>query len=463
MLPMCALPADLLHAVAERRRRIAVIVGAGCSLEHPTGLKLAKAYSEEAHEQLVRDGVLDENDCAEPSDLSALATAVVAKSGGQSALVTRLPRNDFRLAQPNDGYLIAAALLREGVLDTVLTLNFDLAMSTALGAVSALEVNVVPGPEAADQFGGTALIYLHRNVDETDLERWILTVEALTTDWRDRWEEVMARRVVACPVVVFAGLGSPAAVLTQTVTRVRLALDNAAHHVFVADPDTTTKFEEALQLGPEAHLQFGWCAFMQLLATRLLDELASLLTNSAADLCVQHSWAGESEHFAELARRVHRIGLVPLGRLRARWLMVSEAYTPDDSRRALIADLLLGVGLLERAGSDVKARFREDGVVEFERNGVVCSRVLPASGGGTLRWAAMEPRALEAVAKLSGHERPGHVLVSGAVGAMEVLGPPEDVVDEPAQDDIISGFGRPSFVAVDDVRADPATAAGFVA
>ena len=130
-----ALPAELLHAVSERRGRIALVVGAGCSIEGPTNLHLAAFYAQEAHRQLVLDGLLTAGDCSNPRDLSAVASALRTRHASQSALVQRLPRNAFRLAQPNSGYLIAAALLREGVINAILTLNFDLALTAALGGV----------------------------------------------------------------------------------------------------------------------------------------------------------------------------------------------------------------------------------------------------------------------------------------------------------------------------------------
>ena len=146
------------------------------------------------------------------------------------------------MAQANDGYLVAAVLLREGVIETVMTLNFDLAMSHALGSISATDVSVVPGPMSADELGGATVIYLHRNVEEQDLEQWILTVEALDSQWQEGWEGVVAARVIASPVVVFAGLGSPAAVLTKTVEKVRKGV-LATHKVYVVDPSPTSAFE----------------------------------------------------------------------------------------------------------------------------------------------------------------------------------------------------------------------------
>jgi len=67
-----------------------LIVGAGCSHEPPTDLPLAGQCARESHQQLVVDGILGENDCADPSDLSALAKAVVRRTGRQRALVERM-------------------------------------------------------------------------------------------------------------------------------------------------------------------------------------------------------------------------------------------------------------------------------------------------------------------------------------------------------------------------------------
>lgn len=460
---MPALPPELLLAVSERVGRIALVIGAGCSLEQPTNLQLASYYAQDAHRQLVANGVLTDEDCAKPWDLSAVASAVKAKCGEQAPMVKCLPRNDFRFAQPNDGYLLAAALLRERVIADVLTLNFDLAMTHALGVLSASEVSVVPGPQAADQLGASTVVYLHRSVEELDLERWILTVMALTDEWQDHWEEVVARRVVACPVVVFAGLGSPAAVLTESVTRVRQAVEPDQHHVYVVDPAESTQFETALDLPADAHLRLGWSTFMEKVADRLLIEFVSELAIAGTELCTQHRWADEASYLKDLCTRLHSGGLVALGKIRATWLLDTQQYTPDDARRSLIADLLLGVGLVERAAG-VSARFREDGVVELVRDGAAATSLLPASGSGTLRWSALEPRVLQKIERLGSTSRPEHVLVSGVMGHPTAqTAPPEDLITGDAGDDIVQGFRRPTMIAVDDVRANPGIAADLVA
>jgi hypothetical protein len=454
------LPSDLLHAVVERRRLIALVVGAGCSFEPPTNLQLARAYAEEAYRRLVQDGELGADDCPDPSDLSALASAVVAKCGSQRPLVIRLPRHDFRMARPNSGYMIAAALLRESVLAAVITLNFDLALTAALGELGATDVDIITGPLAMNTLGEAAVIYLHRSVEENDVERWILTTEALERDWRDGWEEVITRRVTACPVVIFAGLGSPAAVLTESVTRVRQPLNPDQHHIYVVDPSATTQFQSALDLSSDAHVQTGWCAFMLDLAARLLGEFIEEMISTAHQLCDENQWNDEVGHIPDLVKRLHAIGLVSLGKLRSAWLMSDEPYLPEIApRRRLIADLLLGVGLIERTIGRT-ARFRDNGTVELIDSSSVIGSILPMSGSGTLRWAGLEAKALEFVGRIDSTLRPEIVLTSGVTGhRSSATAAPEDIIAGATTDDIVDGIGRPRFLSVDDIRADPGAVA----
>lgn len=188
----------------------------------------------------------------------------------------------------------------------------------------------------------------------------------------------------------------------------------------------------------------------------MLEEFASELSNAGELLCAQHSWDDEVQDVEELSRRLHSVGLVVLGKLRARWLLTHEHYTPDDSRRALIADLLLGVGLIQRAAGDVGVRFHEDGVVEFVREGATCGRVLPASGGGTLRWSAVEPLVADALASLARNEHPEWVMLAGVVsGPAVAVGQPADLIVGDAPDDLVTGFAKPTMMTVDEIRSDP--------
>jgi hypothetical protein len=454
-------PPELLHAVAEQRGLVVLVVGAGCSLDAPTGLKLSRVYAIEANRKLELDDILAPGECPDPTDLSAVASVVHSKTGSQAAVVERLPRSEFRTARPNAGYLVAAALLREGALGCVMTLNFDLAMSHALTDLSASNVAVVAGPEDLSDLGAAALIYLHRNVEQLDVEKWILRREALEEEWRDDWQEVVAQRVMAAPVTVFAGLGSPAAVLTETVTRIRAAVADALR-TYVVDPAEETAFKAALALRDEAHIRLPWHEFMQELGQRVVAEHCAATQAACETLCEDNGWDDELPFVGGLCKRLSDLGLVLAGKLRARWLLDTQGYAPDDARRPLLADLLLAVGVIER-GVDAPAHFRDDGVVEFRRDGKIVATVMLASGGGIQRWTAMEARVAAAAADIRPAFRPTHAIVGGAQGMRpQDVVPPLDVITGDGEGDIIGG-PHLMMLAIEELRGDTETLIQLVA
>src|SRR4051812_562874 len=123
------LPPELLAAAsAPGGGKITLVVGAGCSLEAPTSIPVSRTCSLECNGRLISDGVLVLGECPEPENLSSLADTVYDKTGAQTLLVKQLlDHYELKTATPNDGHLLAAALLAEGVVLTVVTLNFDLA------------------------------------------------------------------------------------------------------------------------------------------------------------------------------------------------------------------------------------------------------------------------------------------------------------------------------------------------
>src|SRR5207247_10825618 len=114
----------------------------------------------------------------------------------------------------------AAALLREHAITCVMTLNFDLAVTTALAHVGGNDVSVITGPADTHHLGLTNVVYLHRNVD-AEPDNWVLRTAALNQEWRGQWAHFIAERVLASPVTVFAGLGTRVAVLIESVGRLR--------------------------------------------------------------------------------------------------------------------------------------------------------------------------------------------------------------------------------------------------
>jgi len=184
-----ALPSDLLQAVSARGGgKIALVLGAGCSVEAPTSVPVATECSINIHRRLLADGVLENGDCSDPSDLSVVADAVFAKKHQQRDVVERLREQyDLKLATPNDGYLITAAMLCERAISSVVTLNFDLALSNALSEIGAGNiVGVIGCPDDLPQQKAINVYYLHRNAN-ADPESWVLRTASLQEEWKGHW------------------------------------------------------------------------------------------------------------------------------------------------------------------------------------------------------------------------------------------------------------------------------------
>jgi hypothetical protein len=201
------IPPALLLAVAEGGGRVSIVIGAGCSFEAPTAFPLARALSQEAHRKLVADGILAEAECPEPGNLAALATLVFRKTGSQEALVARFPLDRLRTARANAGYLSLVALMAEGAVSHVLSLNFDRAVENAASELG-IEIHAVDAPGTPIPASAT-VVYLHGSAAAL-ADSLVLREEVLTAAWRAAWAEVVAQRILAAPNVLFAGLGSAA-------------------------------------------------------------------------------------------------------------------------------------------------------------------------------------------------------------------------------------------------------------
>lgn len=441
------LPPPLLAAVsAPGGGQITVIVGAGCSFEAPTSIPLAGDCSQECHDRLVANGVLAVGACASPRDLSCLADAVVKATGSQQVLVEQLREHyAFKAATPNDGHKIAAALLMEGAVASVVTLNFDLALSTAIAILGAGDtVGIVDGPDDLANQRTVNLYYLHRNAHATDPDAWVLRTDALKKEWKKTWQQIVATKVMTTPVVLFAGLGSPAAVLTESTKLVRKAIPNGSA-IYQVDPGAreNSTFFAALKLDASAYIRAPWCDFMTELSQRLVIEHAARLKGAATTIEKREGLT--SEDLTALLAGLQGFGLVELGGLRAAWLLHEKPYYPDEPlARELIADLLLATAMIARV-SGATAVLIEGGVVEFRRNGQVVATHLLASGRGTRSVSAIEAELKKRQRRLRCRgAQPSGAIVSGT-RATAALSVPADVVLGDSSDSILGSSVLPIF------------------
>ena len=365
------LPSAILHAISSGGGgRVVLVLGAGCSVEEPTNLPMSGYLSEDCHRRLCADGVLDGSEVSDHRDLSAVADAVFLKTGSQKDLVDRFPIGEFRGARANEGYKIMVALLLEGALTDAMTLNFDLAAPHAVSELGAgAKVSIVRGPEFHHQLSQRNLIYLHRDANSTP-DELILRTETLEDAWRDQWEQVVAQRVLASPTVVFVGLGSPAAILVDTIQRIATATGASGGNVFVVDPSNPldSRFAQAINVPADNYIRMNWGDFMRSLSERLMTEHRAEMVQDCANVVTVNGY--DHEDVTDICDHLVAHGILALGGIRASWMLDHLPYQPHagDANLHNICNLILGIAMVERL-SGRKAKITADGLVEFASDG----------------------------------------------------------------------------------------------
>ena len=451
-----SLPSVLLHAIgASGGGRVVLVLGAGCSNEGPTSLPLAGELSENCYRQLVAEGVLSEGGVNNTRDLSEVAEAVYQEKGSQRVLIDQFPPDEFMNAQPNDGYLIMASLLLEGALGDTLTLNFDNAARNALVRIGArAQVSTIRGPEDHRRLGNRNIIYLHRSI-EASPDTMIVRTSQLEDAWQDSWEEVIAQRVLAAPVVVFVGLGTPASVVIQTTKRIRESMCGFSAESYVVDPIAyeRSEFASALDSPRAGYLQMGWGDFMRALARRVVARQRSSIEDACEYLAQQSGI--QTENVESLCDRLEQVGLPGLGHLRAAWLLDDESYLPHPTGAALrpFSDLVLAVRMVERT-SGWQAQFCVDGLVEFCKGNQVV-RAMICHGSGSMSAAMIDVTLRNRRECIQPPSRaPSFALVAGATQGSDIA-TPTDIALENDPDDLVAGPEYFATASIAELRAEP--------
>lgn len=444
-----ALPSSILACVsAPGGGRLMLVTGAGSSMDWPTNLKSGGDYSEIAFCALVGDRLLSADACTEPRDLSLLADVVYQTHQSQHPLTDRLPRNEWRNATPNEGHRIAAALLIEGVIRSIITLNYDLAFQSALQSLGApSSISVAKGPEDHVAIGNQALIYLHRSA-ESDPESWVLRKADLDDGWRGGWEAMVAAGCLSAPVTLFAGLGSPAAVLTETVSSLA---GIAGSEYFFADPYPDGKFLEALGPHLTAVVEMGWIDLMREISARVAAAQTKEVEMSCRALAQERGLS--ATRVPDICASLGGMGIVAIGMLRAAWLFHSKPFCPAmvDHENARLADLLTTVSVVAEA-LDADAIFRDGGVCELRLRGSERSvSFMCAHGSGMHTWATIQARLEMRRPQSMLSIMPRVVIGTGLVADTSQL--PEDLVhgDRPP-DDLVRGHNDSILVDAAEIR-----------
>ena len=449
------LPSAILHAISSPGGgRVVLVLGAGCSVEEPTGLPMSGSLSEDCHRRLWTDGVLDGSEVSAPRDLSAVADAVFLKTGSQRDLVDRFPLGDFSGARPNEGYQIMVALLLEGALTDAMTLNFDLAAAHAVSELGGgPRISIVRGPEFHNQMSDRNLFYLHRDVN-SEPDELILRTEALDDAWRNQWEQVVAQRVLASPTVVFVGLGSPAAVLVETTRRIAEATGASGGNIFVVDPSDLldSRFAQAINVPVNNYIRMSWGEFMRALSERLVTEHQTEILNDCANLVTQNGL--DNEDVTDICARLVALGILALGKIRAAWMLDNSPYQPHtgDVNLHNICNLILGIAMIERL-SKRQAHFTADGLVEFVSQGYPTTAMV-CSGGGWMGAAKIRAELSQRRANLKRQGRRPSVAIVAGVEAWPEFATPDNIAVDEEPNSLITGSDNLKIVALSNLRSD---------
>ena len=449
------IPPELLSAVTARGgARLAIVIGAGCSCEPPTDMPLSRELSIEAHRKLVHEGVLTVGECADPTDLASLATLVFQKTGSQAALIRQFPVDKMRTARANEGYRMLMALMLEGAVSHVLSLNFDLAPQNA--AVELGEtVTVIDRPDILIPMTKT-VVHLHGSVNSAN-DDWILRTEVINNDWKSRWQEVVARQILAAPNVLFVGLGSAAPVLSETVTMIAAAVgQQKAFYQADLGEHASNDFARQLNVTGDRYICGSWCEVMSRLGAHLAEEQAyTLATNGAAILRENGVSDEELSAFHDVAGRLSGVTLLALGRFRANaQLNLISRYLPrtqqDEEWTALPLKALAEIS----AETGLWAMPASTGMWHLNSGNRMRAQVLIVTGRGTRKMSALETsiRSLSRAITEEIGVGPDIVLVGSVIPDVppESLSAPSDIVDgEEGVADIITGPRAPRVLSVE--------------
>jgi hypothetical protein len=420
-------------------------------------MPLARQLSIEAHRKLVHEGVLNAGECADPTDLAGLATIVFQKTGSQAALIRQFPVDRMRVARANEGYRMLIALMLEGAVSHVLSLNFDLAPQNAAVELGEI-VTIIDRPDVLIPMTKT-VVHLHGSVNSAN-EDWVLRTEVINSDWKLRWQEVVARQILAAPNVLFAGLGSAAPVLSETVAMITAAVGQKTFYQADIGEYAHNDFARQLNVPEDRYIHGSWCEVMSRLAAHMAEEQAhTLATNGAAVLRENGASDEELTAFRGIVDQLRAVTLLALGRFRANaQLNLASRYLPrtqqDEEWTALPLKALAGIS----AETGLTAVPASTGMWLLKNGNRMRAQVLIVTGRGTRRMSALETsirNLSRAIAEDTGMG-PDIVLVGSVIPDVPLgsVSAPSDIVDgEEAAADIITGPGSPYILSVDSGTA----------
>jgi hypothetical protein len=216
------LPADLLARVNDAD--VVFFLGAGCSMEAPAKLPSAADLAQ----SLIERGFGNEGDSLEQ-------VAEECARRGQNVLSEALPKAEWRAKPCNVAHRIIAQLSKEGLINEVVTTNWDTLIEHGIHRAGVPFTPVV-NPQLLREgglAGGVRVAKIHGCIDHPEASLRATADEL--QEWAAEWAKVLFEYLVRTRTFVFVGYSGAAASVTVTLAEIAKAGENAVRG-YVVDP-----------------------------------------------------------------------------------------------------------------------------------------------------------------------------------------------------------------------------------
>lgn len=252
--------------------RMVPFLGAGASMEFPSDIPSATQLAG----LLVDAGYGNEGD-----SLERVADDIFEK-GGWELFGRLLEAQDWRARPCNDVHLILAELAKENLVRWVITTNWDLLVEAAFTQTGVPLSPLIRADDFETQpMDRTVLAKLHGCLTKPEFIR-ATTSEMVSTDWIDRWAEVLFELVVRGNALLFVGYSGSSRAATATLDLL-LTTEERAGPDYLVDIRTSEDianegeqgalFIAALRLENGSECDCGGCVFFRALRVAIFPQL----------------------------------------------------------------------------------------------------------------------------------------------------------------------------------------------
>ena len=215
-------PPDILARV--NAADVVFFLGAGCSIEPPAGLPSAT----ELANQLIANGFGTAGDTLEQ-------VAEECQRRGPNVLSEALPKADWRAKPCNLAHRVLAQLAKEGLINQIVTTNWDTLVEHGL-RMAGVPFTPVVDPlllREGGLAGGVRVVKIHGCIDHT--EPPLRATKKDLAEWADEWARVLFEYVALTRTLCFVGYSGAAASVTVTLAAV-VGTPQRESNDYVVDP-----------------------------------------------------------------------------------------------------------------------------------------------------------------------------------------------------------------------------------